>query len=150
MTRKVGSTNPLPTGSVKLRSHSPSKSTLARFSVRPHFGRKSCKANRQSVAELHEFIPTVSAQFLPYKGLHLFPVWERPPKLRPSGARQPDPPFPAVLAAAPCDPAVPAHDRQSSGQRGAVHGEELPHLSLCHFASQGKHLQYGELRRSQA
>src|SRR5271169_1219772 len=58
-----------------------------------------CNCLGQIVAELHEFIPTVSAQFFLHDGLHLLPVWERPPKLRSSAARQLDSPFPAVLAA---------------------------------------------------
>ena len=64
--------------------------------------------------------------------------------------RQLKPPLPPVASLAPRDPSLPLHDCQRASQGGAVHAQEVSHLSLRDLARERERLQYGELRGPQS
>ena len=82
--------------------------------------------------------------------LHAPPMRQGALQLSFAAFRQPDSPFPAIVATAFSDPAAPFHDVERAGECGAIHREDLAQQALGHFSGEGEGLQDDELGGSQS
>jgi hypothetical protein len=102
------------------------------------------------MGELKKIVPDLLSEPAAQAGLNFLPDGQGTVELRFTGAGEIEASFAAVLAGALGEPALTAHDGESSREAGAIHSQDFAQLSLGYFSGQGEGLQDGELRGAQA
>jgi hypothetical protein len=99
---------------------------------------------------VQEVFPGLLPQLTAQARLHFLPGRQSALELGFTAFGQAQPPFSPVLAAAFCDPTLPVHDLESSGESRTVHGEYFAQLALRNFSCERERLQDGELGSPQS